>query len=249
MEVQTQENVSYRSADAAEVLDWTLPQAASPRKSIAVILDWFSGHLAEEVEQGVRRKGRVLLFHGGGCTPCAQINDAHFRASLARMLLIQFENDWASEKRRDLLLQGKNGTPELDGEDIVAMVQEVWGGIDHRFLSKKECAQTGPMVPSDGPGSSKDLFPDSRQVAEAIARDKDRQREPGFVDAAIREEAKAFVNEGWQVKLREWGQQAIGELVEEHAGLGEALEDGQEAFGVDPAENDEGEGPGARGRR
>ena len=129
------------------------------------------------------------------------------------------------------------------------MVQEAWGGIDHRHLSKKRHAQTGPMMPLDGPVSSKDVFPDLREVAEAIARDEGRQWEPGFVGMTIREEAKAFVNEGWQVKLREWGQQAIGELVEEHAGLGEALEDGQEAFGVDPAENDEGEGPGARGRR
>ena len=33
---------------------------------IVVILDWYSGHRTPDVEDVVRRKGHVLLFHGGG---------------------------------------------------------------------------------------------------------------------------------------------------------------------------------------
>ena len=32
-----------------EVLNWMLPVAHSPDESIIVLLDWFSGHLTEEV--------------------------------------------------------------------------------------------------------------------------------------------------------------------------------------------------------
>ena len=85
---------SYRSKDVVEVLDWMLLQAHSPDESIIVLLDWFSGHLTEEVAALVESKGHVLLFHGGGTTPFTQINDTHLHALLQR-LLIQFENQFA----------------------------------------------------------------------------------------------------------------------------------------------------------
>ena len=49
MKMQTQVQGSYRSEDMVEALDWMLPQAASSDESIIVLLDWFSGHLTEEV--------------------------------------------------------------------------------------------------------------------------------------------------------------------------------------------------------
>ena len=62
MKLQVQEEGSYRSKDMVEVLDWMLPQAHSPDESIIVLLDWFSGHLTEEVAALVEIKGHVLLF-------------------------------------------------------------------------------------------------------------------------------------------------------------------------------------------
>ena len=47
--VQVQENGSYRSEDVVEALRWMLPQAAHSRDSINVLLDWYAGHLTEEV--------------------------------------------------------------------------------------------------------------------------------------------------------------------------------------------------------
>ena len=64
MKLQVQENGSYRSEDVVKALDWILPSATCPEDSIVVVLDWFSGHRTDEVEELLRRKGHVLLFHG-----------------------------------------------------------------------------------------------------------------------------------------------------------------------------------------
>jgi hypothetical protein len=94
MKVQVQAHGSYRSEDTVEALDWMLPDASESNESIIVLLDWFKGHLTEEVAEKIRSKGHVLLFHGGGSTPFTQINDTHLHALLSR-ILIQIENAWA----------------------------------------------------------------------------------------------------------------------------------------------------------
>ena len=108
--MQTQVEGSYRSEDMVEALDWMLPQARSQEESIIVLLDWFSGHLTDEVADLVRSKGHVLLFHGGGTTPFTQINDTHLHASLARLLL-EFENEIAVAQKRRRLALGIKKTP------------------------------------------------------------------------------------------------------------------------------------------
>ena len=65
MMVQVQENGSYRSQDVMDALDWMLPDANNSTESIVIILDWYSGHRTQEVKELIRRKGHVLLFHGG----------------------------------------------------------------------------------------------------------------------------------------------------------------------------------------
>jgi hypothetical protein len=66
MKIQVQEHGSYRSEDVVTALDWMLPTATCPEESIVVLLDWYSGHRTDEVEELLQRKGHVLLFHGGG---------------------------------------------------------------------------------------------------------------------------------------------------------------------------------------
>ena len=105
MKIQVQKAGSYRSEDMVEVLDWMLPVPSSPEESIIVLLDWFSGHLTEEVEEKIVSKGHVLLFHGGGTTPFTQINDTHLHAILARVLL-QEENKAAAQKRKERVAKG-----------------------------------------------------------------------------------------------------------------------------------------------
>jgi hypothetical protein len=157
--VQVQENGSYRSQDVVEALDWMLPHASDSTESIIVILDWYSGHLTEEVAELVRRKGHVLIFHGGGCTPFTQINDTHCHALLAR-LLIELENEWALEERQRLLDLGQNKTPQLDREEIISMVQGAWLSIDHARVAEKGYVQTNrPHYAVDRPRGPRRCLP------------------------------------------------------------------------------------------
>ena len=82
MKVQVQELGSYRSADMVEALEWILPNASESHESMVVLLDWYKGHLTEEVAQKVKSKGHVLIHHGGGSTPFTQINDTHLHACM-----------------------------------------------------------------------------------------------------------------------------------------------------------------------
>ena len=69
MKVQVQVNGSNRSEDVVEALQRMLPDASGKGNeitSIIVFLDWSNGHLAGEVEEEIRSRGHVLLFHGGG---------------------------------------------------------------------------------------------------------------------------------------------------------------------------------------
>ena len=75
MLLQHQERGSYRSKDVSDFLEWALPEAMTPQDSIVVMLDWYSAHLSDEVEETVHEKGHVLLHHGGGVTGLEQVND------------------------------------------------------------------------------------------------------------------------------------------------------------------------------
>ena len=125
-----QENGSYRSEDVVEALGWTIPNASSSQGNVIVILDWYSGHITEEVAGLARGKGHVLILHGGCCTLFTQVNDTHLHALMAKLLL-QVENGWAHGERRRLLSMGQNITPKVAREDILSIVQTAWLSINH----------------------------------------------------------------------------------------------------------------------
>jgi hypothetical protein len=136
MKVQVQENGSYRSVDMVEALDWILPMTNDSSESIVVLLDWFSGHLTDEVKELIAGKGHVLLFHGGGTTPFTQINDTHLHAQLASVL-IKIENDWQLAERARMLAKGQNKTPNPSREDILQIVQAAWLSLNHGRVAEK----------------------------------------------------------------------------------------------------------------
>ena len=211
-----------------EALEWMLPDAATPQESIVVLLDWFSAHLTEEVAEVIRRKGHVLLFHGGGCTPFTQVNDTHLHASLAR-LLVQLENDWAHQELLKFRAQGVSQIPRMDREDIISIVQTAWAGMNHARAASKGYRQTGPDMPLLGKVRHEDVFPDLRTVFEALSRDEGREPDPEYVDMSIRDEAVAFVNAGFEAgRWTTWADCA--QLIEEHVDVNELLEEGMEAF-------------------
>jgi len=235
MKVQAQEYGSYRSDDVVEALDWMLPDASNSTESIVLLLDWYSGHLTDEVAELVRRKGHVLLFHGGGCTPFTQINDTHLHALLAR-LLIQIENACANEERRRFASMGKNITPKMTRNGVLSIVETAWLSINHARVAEKGYKQTGPTMPLRGPVAADDVFHDLLRVMEAL----DTSSTPTEVGMTLRDEAVAYVREGFDSgKWATWDD--CHKLIEEHDCIDEALGEGLEAFGVDPDDTDEDE--------
>jgi len=236
MHVQVQENGSYRSSDVVEALAWMLPDAADSSESVVVLLDWYSGHLTEEVAALVKSKGHVLLFHGGGCTPFSQINDTHLHAMLARVL-IEIENAWALEERQRLLDLGLNKTPTMTREEILSIVATAWLSINHERVAAKGYKQTGPTMPLRGPVAPEDVFGDLLRVMEEL----DPSATPTEVGMTLRDEAVAFVKDGFDAgKWTRWSD--CEKLIEEHDGLDEAAAEGLEAFGAIPEASDDEEG-------
>ena len=233
VKVQVQDNGSYRSSDMVEALDWMLPVASNSKESIVLVLDWYAGHLTEEVAEVVRSKGHVLMFHGGGCTPFTQVNDTHLHSKLARLLL-QLDNDWALKERDRLLSEGKNKTPKKTREDIVSLVQTAWLTIDHAHVAAKGYDQTGPTMPLEGTVYTDDVYGDLLKVM----RELELSSTPTEVGMTMRDEAVAYVREGFDSgKWTTWAD--YHKLIEEHDALEDALVEGLEAFGEEACHTDD----------
>ena len=233
MHVQTQVNGSYRSADMVEALDWVLPSASNSTESIIVMLDWYSGHLTDEVANLVKSKGHVLVFHGGGCTPFTQINDTHLHARLSE-LLIQIENQWAMTERHRLVSDGQNKTPKMTRDVMLSIVQEAWLSIDHARVAAKGYKQTGPALPLRGPIAPEDVYHDLLRVLEEL----EPSSSPLEVGMTLRDEAIAMVKKGHAAgKWTVWAD--CYTLIEDQDGVGEALEEGLEAYSAEVEEDGE----------
>ena len=178
----------------------------------------------------------MLLFHCEGCTPFTEVNDTHLHAYLARVL-IQLENEWALEERQRLEANGPNKTPQLRREDIISLVQTAWLSINHANVAEKCYKQTGPTMQLRGPVSPEVVFGDLLRVLQ----ENDPTSTPTEVGMWARGEAVAYVNEGWLAgKWTTWAD--CHKLIEEHTNADEALEEGLEAFGVEPEETDDEDG-------
>jgi hypothetical protein len=124
--IQTQEKGSYRVEDVLEFLDWWLPVAEQPEDSLLVMLDWFSAHLHEKVQQLVRKKGHILDYHGGGTTPIEQVNDTHIHAALSREYKV-IENADAFRQRS---INPKK-VPRRNRQVIVDDITQIWNSFEH----------------------------------------------------------------------------------------------------------------------
>ena len=234
MKMQVQAEGSYRSGDMVEVLNWMLPVAHSPDESIIVLLDWFSGHLTEEVAECIHNKGHVLLFHGGGTTPFTQINDTHLHARLAKLLLL-FENTAAVNKRQELLARGIKKMPSVKHYDLVNMVQCSWMAIDHHKVAETGYKQTGPTMPMTGPVQPEDVYQDLLDVLHALDPDSTATE---VSLKTMREAAIEFVRKGHEDgKWNDWSDYHM--LIEPYDEEDEGAEEGMEAFGAEADYEDE----------
>ena len=121
---------------------------------------------------------------------------------------------------------GLNKTPQLTRAGILDIVHASWQSIDHKRVAEKGYQQTGPTMPLTGPVHPDDVQCDMLKVLEALEASPD----PNVVAMSWRDEAVAFVEEGWvSRKWTEW--KDCHKLIQEQDGIGEALEEGLEAFG------------------
>jgi len=227
MMIQVQEKGSYRSQDVVEFLDKALPDATTPEESIVVILDWFSGHLTDEVYELVARKGHVLLFHGGGTTPFTQVNDTHLHA-LVQRIMVQLEVQSAHSQQKASAEEGERKTPKMKRWDILKTVETMWRSIDHEGHAKKGYHQTGPTMPLRGPLAREDVWKDLLTVWDEI----DPCEDLDGVGTSIRDEAVSFVEKGFaEGRLTTWADAPL--VIEEQDDEDDPLPEGLEAFSPD----------------
>jgi len=230
--VQVQECGSYREEDVVEALRILLPVAQTTQESMILLLDWFSAHRCESVIDFVERRGHVVLFHGGGCTPFTQINDTHLHGVLQRFL-IRIENRLTHAMRTDMHLNGERGIPTLSRDDVMEVVQAAWLSMDHKHVARVGYVQTGPMMPMEGPISREDVARDLRTVCDEIDPPVGRQE----MGTSVRDEAIAFVNAGYPGRWSSWTH--VKRLILEHDLEDDPIPEGLDAAGWAVEEDDD----------
>ena len=235
--LQTQAYGSYRASDMVDALGWMLPNAQSSEESMVVLLDWYSGHLKPEVEELVRGKGHVLIFHGGGTTPFTQVNDTHLHAEYQRKL-IETEVQWMHEEAKDCRAKGFTREKKNTREEIVYINKIVWDMIDHDKLAAIGYLQTGPGLPMEGPVKMTDVGKELRKVWEEI----DPGERPGELGTTIRDEAIKFIKEGWGLRWSSW--QDAYDVVDPHDYEDEPVEEGLEGWPYDIYRDEDGDDSG-----
>ena len=59
-------NGSYQTQQVLEYVEWLLPEADSPADAVVPVMDWYSAHLVEEVQELVMLRAlSPALFLGG----------------------------------------------------------------------------------------------------------------------------------------------------------------------------------------
>ena len=110
------------------------------------------------------------------------------------------ENEWALSQRRAAMEMNEDVTPKPTREAILKMCQLMWETISHADLAEKAYRQTGPGLPLEGPVVFEDIGKELRKAREEI----DPGQIAGELGTKIRDDATAFVNDGWGTKWTSW---------------------------------------------
>lgn len=231
MHIQVQENGSYREDDVIDALRILLPECTDSTQSKIVMLDWFTAHRTTEVISFIEGRGHLVLFHGGGCTPFTQVNDTHLHAMLARVL-IRLENSVMHGVRQHMWMNNQAGVPSLRREDIVDIVKTAWPMLEHGRIAQTGYRQTGPRMPLDGPINLEDVYKGLWGVWNEMDPPVGLQQ----MGQSIRDEAKEFVEAGWNTKWWEW--KHAKKLIIEHDDEDDPFVEGMELATWDTTKGD-----------
>ena len=102
-------------------LEAVLPIARSTKDSMVVLLDSFAAHLTDAVVEAIKRRGHIVLYHGGGCTPYTQVNDVILHSPLQKHFQ-HIENQFTHEKRKDMYMNAGLGIPTLHRHEVCDIV-------------------------------------------------------------------------------------------------------------------------------
>ena len=190
---------------------------------MVVLLDSFAAHLTDGVAEAIEKRGHIVLYHGGGCTPFTQVNDVILHAPLQRHLQ-RIENQITHAKRTDMYMNAGVGIPTLHRHEICEIVAAAWRSLPHGELSRKGYGQTGPFFPDSGPIRYDMVGADLRNVLHAIDPPSGLQE----IGQRLRDNAQAFVEDGYPSKWSRW--EHVKRLIEEHDDANDLIPEGLEGF-------------------
>ena len=138
---------SYREEHVITFLSRWLPEWTDERASAndwrLLYLDAYSAHMTAEVQDLAFERGFICMYHGGGTTGVAQVNDTDLHAA--------FEREYLNAEQESFLEQNlvDPGDISRTRQAVVDDVVGVWRGLDHMegvFGHKR----TGLSVALDG---------------------------------------------------------------------------------------------------
>ena len=91
-----------------------------------LMMDSYAAHLTKAVSDLAWRRGYIVLYHYGGTTALAQVNDTHLHAPFSRLYQ---ELEGACFLRR----QEKNGSKDIGraNQEVIDDICETWRVLDH----------------------------------------------------------------------------------------------------------------------
>ena len=115
--VTTSSSASYDKADVLDYLKRHLLPWGPKRKWRILLADAFRPHLCDEVRELCWKRGYLMTYIGGGCTPALQVNDTHLHGPLSR-------DYQTAEMHRTAHKMSVNprGLNEMKREDCIAMI-------------------------------------------------------------------------------------------------------------------------------
>ena len=122
-------NGSYPTQQVLEYLEWLLPEADSPADAVVPVMDWYSAHLAEEVQELVLLRAQSPALFLGGTTGLQAVCDVWAHKELSE----KYKALEAEDHRRELLRRpGK--IPRWSRQDVLRRGTAAWRQLRHERM-------------------------------------------------------------------------------------------------------------------